>query len=73
MAGFDDPAACLPAGDAELEFDLFAAATDVCLELACVERLPDGGVVVAAVEAQPLRALPGRFRPYDRDRVEGCG
>jgi hypothetical protein len=31
----------------------------------------DLGEVVALVQAEPLRAVPGRLRPLDRDRVDG--
>lgn len=71
VAGFDDPAACPPAGRAELESDLLAASSDVRGEAARDREFVHPGVVVAAVEAQPLRPLGARLWPLDRDRGEG--
>jgi hypothetical protein len=34
-------------------------------------ELVDLGEVVALVQAEPLRAVPGRLRPLDRDRLDG--
>ena len=70
MAGFDDPAAGAPAGAARLEVDLFAAAADVRGEPVLVDEFARVGVVVGAVEGDPLRLLRGRLGPRDRDRVE---
>ena len=72
VAGLDDPAAGAPAGDAELEPDLFAAAADVRRVLPCAHKLTDDRIVEAAVEAQMLRSPFARLGPLDRDRVEGC-
>jgi hypothetical protein len=67
MGSFDDPAAGAPAGDLELELDLFAARSDVW-GVAVLER---EGVhrrrVIGAVEAETLRPLGGRRGPLDRD------
>ena len=70
VAGLDDPAARAPAGDAELELDLFAAAADVRRVLPCAHKLTDDRIVEAAVEAQMLRSPFARLGPLDRDRVE---
>ena len=69
----DDPAAGAPAGGAQLELDLFAAAADVRGELPFGDEVADAVVVVAAVEAQSLRVLLARLGPRDRDRVERRG
>ena len=58
VGAFDDPASCTEAG---LAFDclrLFAAAADMGCEAELVGELVDLGIVVAAVEAEPLRASP---------------
>jgi hypothetical protein len=73
VAGFDDPAPRAPARSAELVLDLLAAAADVRREAALAGELVHPGVVVAAVERQPLRLLQGRYGPLDRNRVEGRG
>lgn len=70
MAGFDDPAPRPPAGSTELALDLLAAAADVGREAAPAGEFVHPGVVVAAVEAQPLRPFGARLWPFDRDRVE---
>ncbi len=70
VAGLDDPAAGAPAGRVELEFDLFAAGADVRREAAFNDSLAHRLVVVAAIEAQPLRAPLAGLGPADRDRVE---
>jgi len=70
VAGFDDPAACTPAGGAQFERDLFAAAADVRSEALLGRELARAVVVVAAVEAEPLRLLGRRLGSLDRDRVE---
>lgn len=71
VAGFDDPAACPPAGSAQLARDLLAAGSDVRGEAALDRELVHPGVVVAAVEAQRLRPLGARLWLFDRDRGEG--
>jgi len=71
VAGFDDPAACSPAGAAELLADLVAAAADVRLQPLFGDPLVYPRVVVAAIETEPLRPSFRRFRTWDRDRVEG--
>jgi len=70
VASLDDPASRAPAGSAQLALDLLAAAADVGCEAAPAGELVHPGVVVAAVEAQPLRPLRGRAGPLERDRVE---
>jgi hypothetical protein len=55
---------------AQLAPDLFAASADVRREAALAGELAHPRVVVGAVEEQALRALAGRLRPLDRDRVE---
>jgi hypothetical protein len=48
----------------------FAAAADVGGKPELLAQVAHLGVVVATVEAQPLRPLPGRLRTLDRDRLE---
>ena len=72
MAGFDDPAAGAPARRLRLLFDLFAARADVRGEPVLADEFARVGVVVGAVEGDPLRLLRGRLGPLDRDRVEGA-
>lgn len=73
VAGLDDPTTGAPAGCAQLELDLLAAGADVRRIPAPGDELAHAGVVVAAVEAQPLRLGGRRLGPLDRDRVEGRG
>ncbi len=73
VAGLDDPATGTPAGRAQLELDLFASAADVRGIPAPGDELTNALVVVAAVEAQPLRLGGRRLGPLDRDRVERRG
>ena len=47
-----------------------AAGANVRHEAAPARELVHPGIVVAAVEAQPLRLLRGRVGSLDRDRVE---
>ena len=70
VGAFDHPAAGAVAG---LAFDrpcFFAATADVRGEGELLGELVHLRVVVALVEAQPLRPLPGRLRPLDRDALE---
>ena len=70
VGALDDPAAGAEAG---LAFDclrLLAAAADVGGEAELVGELVYLGVVVAAVEAEPLRLLRCRRGSLDRDRLE---
>jgi hypothetical protein len=71
VAGLDDPATGPPARRAELEPHLLAAGSDVRCEAALDRELVHPGVVVGAVEAQPLRPLGARLWLLDRDRGEG--
>jgi hypothetical protein len=73
VAGLDDPATRPPARGAQLERDLLATGADVRREAALAAELMHPGIVVAAVEAQPLRLLRSRLGPLDRDRVEARG
>lgn len=73
VAGLDDPAARAPARRTELELDLVATAADMRREAVPIDELVHPGVVVAAIQAQPLRLLLRRLGPFDRDRVEGRG
>ena len=72
MAGFDDPAAGAPSGDAQLVFDLLSAGADVGDEPVVADKLPGPLVIVALVEAEALRLLGARLRPRYRDGVEGA-
>ena len=58
MGALDDPAASAEAGLAFDRLRFFAAAADVRGEAELVGELVDLGVVVAAVEAEPLRRRP---------------
>jgi hypothetical protein len=73
VAGLNDPPAGAPARRTELAFDLFAARADVRREAARAEELAHAVVVVAAVEAEPLRLGRLRRGPLDRDRVKRRG
>jgi hypothetical protein len=70
MGSFDDPAAGAEAGLAFDRLRLVAAAADVRGEAELLGEFVDLGIVVAAVEAQPLRSRPCRRRPLDRDRLD---
>ena len=70
MGALDDPAAGAEAGLVLDRFRFFAAATNVGGETELVEQLAYFVVVVAAVEAEPLRSPPGRLGPADRDRLD---
>ena len=70
MAGLDDPAARLPAGNADLQAQLLAAGADVRLVGTGADKGADGGEVVAAIETQPLRPSCRWCRSRDRDRVQ---
>ena len=70
MGAFDDPAAGAEAGLAFDRLRLLAAATDVRGERELDAEIADFAVVVGRVEAEPLRPLPGRLRPIDRDRLD---
>jgi len=59
VASLHDPTAGTPAGRAQLALDLFASGADVRRVPAPGDELAHALVVVAAVEAQPLR-LPRR-------------
>lgn len=70
VRAFDDPAAGAEAG---LLFDrlrFFTTAAYVRGERELGGKLAHLVVVVAAVEAEILRPLPGRLGPLDRDRLE---
>ena len=70
VGAFDDPAACSEAGLAFERLSFFATAADVGGEAELFEQLTYLVVVVAAVEAEPLRLLKCRLRTLDRDRLE---
>ena len=70
VGAFDDPATSAEAGLALDRLRLFAASADVGGEGELGGQLVHLGVVVALVEAQPLRLLRGRLGPRDRDAVE---
>lgn len=70
MGGFDDPAPGTPARDANLLRDLLAARAHMRDEPASAGGLAGAVVVVAAIQAQPLRLLGRGLGPLDRDRVE---
>ena len=74
MRAFDDPAAGAEAGLALERLRLLAAGADVGGEAELGAELVDLGIVVALVQAEPLRPLRPRLRPGDRDRLErGAG
>ena len=70
VACFDDPPPGAPAGRVGLELDLLTAGANVRRQPVDSGELAGAVVVVAAVQAQPLRPLGGRLGPLDRDRVE---
>ena len=70
MGSFDDPASGAEAGLAGERLLLFAAGADVRGEAELARELVDLVVLVGRVEAQSLRARPGRFGPLDRDRLD---
>jgi hypothetical protein len=70
VTGLDDPASRTPARRTELEPDLVAAGADVRQEPVPVGELMHPGIVVAAIETQPLRLLGRRLGPLDRNGVE---
>ena len=74
VGAFDDPAAGPGAGLAFECLCFLAAADDVGGEAELVEEFAYLAVVVAFVEADPLRLLRCRCGPLDRDRLErGAG
>jgi hypothetical protein len=70
VGAFDDPAAGAEAGLALERLRFFAAAADVGGERELVAELAYLVVVVAAVEAQPLRPLARWLWALDRDRLD---
>lgn len=70
VGALDDPAAGAVAGLAFDRLRLFAAATDVRGEAELGAEIAHFAVVVGGVEAEPLRSLPARLRPRDRDRLD---
>lgn len=70
VGALDDPAAGAVAGLAFEGFGFFAAANDVCGEAELAGEFAHLVVVVAAVEAEPLRLLGRRLGPLDRDRLD---
>lgn len=70
VGAFDDPAASAEAGLVLDRFCLFGATADVRgeAELGC--EFAYFVVVVAAVEAEPLRSPASRGGPADRDRLD---
>jgi hypothetical protein len=70
VGAFDDPAAGSEAGFVLDRVRLFAAAADVGGESELLGEVTDLAVVVGGVETQPLRPLPGRFGPFDRNRLD---
>ena len=70
VGALDDPAAGAEAGLAFDRLRFFAAAADVGGERELLGEVADLVVVVGGVEAQPLRPLPGRLGPFDRDRLD---
>lgn len=70
VTALDHPAAGLEVGIALLGVDLLAAGSQVQGQVALGGDLTGPGVVVALVETEPLRFLGGRFRSFDRDRVQ---
>jgi hypothetical protein len=74
VGAFDDPAAGAEAGLAFNRLCFVAAAADVRGEAELRRELAHLVVVVAAIEAEPVRPLPGRAGALDRDRLErGAG
>jgi hypothetical protein len=70
VGAFDDPAARAEAGLILDRFRLFGATADVRGEAELGGELAYFVVVVATVEAQPLRSPASRRGPADRDRLE---
>jgi hypothetical protein len=70
VRAFDDPAAGAEAGLALERLRLLAAAADVGGEAELGAELVDLGIVVALVQAEPLRPLRPRLGPGDRDRLD---
>ena len=70
VGSFDHPTAGTEAGLALDRLRLLAAAADVGGEGELGGELVHLGVVVALVQAQPLRLLRRRAGPRDRDRLE---
>ena len=70
VGAFDDPAAGAEAGLALDRLRFFATAADVRSEAELLGEFAYLVVVVAAVEAEPLRRVCCRRRSRDRDRVE---
>lgn len=70
VAGLNDPSPGFPVGVVGLEVDLLTASADVRDEALSEPELTDVGVVIAAVQAQPLWPLAGGDRPRDRYRGE---
>jgi hypothetical protein len=70
VGALDDPAPCPVAGLAFERLRFLAAAADVGGKAELFEQLTYLVVVVAAVEAEPLRLLRCRLGPLDRDRFE---
>ena len=74
VGALDDPAAGAEAGFAFECLGFLAAAADVGGERELVAEVAHLVVVVALVEAQPLRLLPRRLWPLDRDALDrGAG
>ena len=68
--GFDDPAAGAPAGRLALR-SISSPRLRMCgVKPVLVDEFARVGVVVGAVEGDPLRLLRGRLGARDRDRVE---
>ena len=70
VGAFDDPAACSEAGLAFERLGFLTTAADMGGEAELFEQLMYLVVVVAAVEAEPLRLLRCRLGTLDRDRLE---
>ena len=70
VGAFDDPTAGAEAGLALDRLRFFATAADVRSEAELLGEFAYLVVVVAAVEAEPLRRLRCRCRSLDRDRLD---
>lgn len=70
VGALDDPTAGADAGLARERLLLFAATANVGGERELLAQLAHLAVVVGGVEAETLRRLLGRGRPFDRDRLE---
>ncbi len=70
VGAFDDPAAGAEAGLALDRLGFLAAAADVGGKAELRGEFVYLGVVVALVDAQPLRLLRGRLGPLNRDRLD---